>query len=530
MAEAPLSSFEARMHTLQGPDIRPISSVPDTSRDNVSQPEAPTGQPSPNDPPAVSSAASQPRKIVPAPWFFARVRAVYIGRAEFIPGKISHRWLIVCEVGFLITALGQIALTAVLMYLGATNRDRETGVKSELEACPELAVVDILWLSHPVYIGYFLLWAHWLKRKVLRLNIVRLVTAASQSSDVDGDPPDGAQNERTEATVPGQRLSDEDMKKLLPTPLNILIHMRLVALAPLLTWILYFITLPTWLARRHHCLSTSPHIYLLTAVIVSVVNLRIMVYSWGTLLYRGVDYLMRTLRSRLPSVVPLSQAALDRIPLVIYRAADCDVPLIEASISHRDSATTTSPGQTHPKNRLQPSGLFRVFPKPMAPPLRLPDVEDGTEETPLLNLEGPSDVEENPEGMPLIDLAEGSSAAVAPVQDSPYPYITVPDDEAKCTICLCDFTDSSGLAVTTELDVQLIRLNDSDPTRSDEPGHGALLRRLSCGHIYHKECIDPWLIEKSGRCPYCQKAVEIPGTVVKWSFWRILKYGYRRLS
>jgi hypothetical protein len=33
---------------------------------------------------------------------------------------------------------------------------------------------------------------------------------------------------------------------------------------------------------------------------------------------------------------------------------------------------------------------------------------------------------------------------------------------------------------------------------------GDTLRTLKCGHELHTSCIDPWLLERSGRCPVCR--------------------------
>ncbi len=36
---------------------------------------------------------------------------------------------------------------------------------------------------------------------------------------------------------------------------------------------------------------------------------------------------------------------------------------------------------------------------------------------------------------------------------------------------------------------------------------GDKLKVLPCGHEYHKECIEPWLLEKSSLCPLCKQNI-----------------------
>jgi len=37
---------------------------------------------------------------------------------------------------------------------------------------------------------------------------------------------------------------------------------------------------------------------------------------------------------------------------------------------------------------------------------------------------------------------------------------------------------------------------------------GEILRKLSCGHLYHKGCVDDWLL-KDKKCPVCKNEVKI---------------------
>jgi hypothetical protein len=41
----------------------------------------------------------------------------------------------------------------------------------------------------------------------------------------------------------------------------------------------------------------------------------------------------------------------------------------------------------------------------------------------------------------------------------------------------------------------------SCPVCTDDFVKGVKVRILPCGHIYHQDCIDPWLFERSGTCP-----------------------------
>ena len=38
--------------------------------------------------------------------------------------------------------------------------------------------------------------------------------------------------------------------------------------------------------------------------------------------------------------------------------------------------------------------------------------------------------------------------------------------------------------------------------------HGERLRCLPCGHRFHHQCVDPWLLNHSAACPLCQKSVQ----------------------
>ncbi|KAI8992989.1 hypothetical protein BD414DRAFT_482963 [Trametes punicea] len=119
-----------------------------------------------------------------------------------------------------------------------------------------------------------------------------------------------------------------------------------------------------------------------------------------------------------------------------------------------------------------------------------------------------------------------------------YPFVRLEGNRAVCAICLMDFEeprrvrgpkptghadhgppvvqqDSPKEEAGMSTDIQEIQVEEiteeernalqlDDAREQPQP-----LRLLPCGHAFHQTCVDPWLIDVSGRCPTCQRPVEI---------------------
>ncbi|TFK54206.1 hypothetical protein OE88DRAFT_1625140 [Heliocybe sulcata] len=125
-----------------------------------------------------------------------------------------------------------------------------------------------------------------------------------------------------------------------------------------------------------------------------------------------------------------------------------------------------------------------------------------------------------------------------------YPFVILEENRAACAICLTDFEEPKRIRAITDggddkargdgTDTAAIGKGGEDADAANRPveelrvgevteeeranllkledaGEGPQpLRLLGCGHVFHKTCLDPWLTDVSGRCPVCQRPVNLP--------------------
>lgn len=225
-----------------------------------------------------------------------------------------------------------------------------------------------------------------------------------------------------------------------------------------------------------------------------------------------------------PEVPKLSQRAVDRIPLVLYIPpppegfAEPAPPQPAASHPHVYPPSRQSTGATQVSNRSRRS-MFRFLKRRRT------------------RVKGKGKLVD--EEVPDIKGPEPGNLWEDRWEKGDFPFVRLEENRAACAICLMDFeppkkitgsiTDVPTSADKTEAapdaaPIEIVTVHepsehaeDDDDSDDDEnlrlqdAGEGVQpLRLLSCGHVFHKTCVDPWLVDVSGRCPTCQQRVDIP--------------------
>ncbi|KAI1791715.1 hypothetical protein LXA43DRAFT_920064 [Ganoderma leucocontextum] len=443
------------------------------------------------------------------------------------------------EIVRLVALLGysgvQIIIIIVIIIIGAKttsplplNADRNPPVsQSELSACSLLGAWILIWLGKLIIWGYLEIWVLRYKRRLRRAR--QAAQRQQRASRADLPPlefPHGAEQPGPDGgnAVPeeGEPLADGPREHHELCPLTwASVHLLVYKLDFLVSLIWYFVTVLIATEEGSRCREGAKDIRAGSFTIL------FMVYCHYTLtvLLPAIQVLMARHRAAQPLIGKLSKKDVDRIPLVLFiPPPPADTPASPISPLPR-SVTHPIPSPRPPPPPPSKRRRFISF----RPTFRRRDTRPGI-----------ADIERGAEAMSPID-EEGDDWDRIWERGS-YPFVRLPENRATCIICLTDFEaprrvsereratqptmipEGNGLEMRPlssldpalgveevrveaprDADARTIELADTGGSDAPQP-----LRLLSCGHVYHKECVDPWLIQNSGRCPYCSARVEIP--------------------
>ncbi|KAJ7647326.1 hypothetical protein FB45DRAFT_998488 [Roridomyces roridus] len=326
--------------------------------------------------------------------------------------------------------------------------------------------------------------------------------AAPNSATLAHPPPIGTSS--TSGTAEGQQ----------PPLQHSVLYSRLSILSSLFTLSWFLTAHILQYTSIHTCRFSSPHLWWLTfgilcimyLVVLEVIILGVVVFLIAPIIFLIWNiFLMCLGRHPLqnptmirPDIGKLSPSVVDRIPLVMYIPPPPDAP--PGSIKIPEAVYSYPP---KPPPAAKPKRRFKF--------IRRRSNKDAASDVP----------ERTPKDMGKPQTWEDHW------EYSGYPFVMLEGNRAACAICLMDFEEPKRIA---EPESSLVPSTTGDAPSSatlvieevpaqvgegvlklEDAGEGAQpLRLLACGHVFHKTCLDPWLCDVSGRCPVCQRAVELP--------------------
>ncbi|KAJ6593910.1 hypothetical protein B0H19DRAFT_977069 [Mycena capillaripes] len=412
----------------------------------------------------------------------------------------------------------QVVLIITMLSIASRTESKTMPGRNEWAGCARLGAWSCIYVFRVVFSSSLTYWGYLRDRKAH-------ANAEDSENAADGSSRPAAAN--TPPQLPSSGLStgapsSPNNPPELPLPHSIL-YSRLSILSSLITLSWFLTAHILEYTSIHTCRFSSPHIWWLTfgilcimyLVVLEVVVLGFVVFVvapiiflvWNIFLMCLGRHPMQNPTMIRPDVAKLSPSVVDRIPLVMY------IP---------------PPPDTLPESIPIPEAVYSYPPKSTAPakPKRRFKF--------LHRRRGNKDASSAPAG----DLPERTPQQAGEPQTwqdhwehTGYPFVILPGNRASCAVCLMDFEEPKRIAdhdaiptapssSTTEplpstSAIQEVSVETTAGTdnqlKLEDAGEGAVpLRLLACGHVFHKTCLDPWLTDVSGRCPVCQRAVELP--------------------
>lgn len=177
---------------------------------------------------------------------------------------------------------------------------------------------------------------------------------------------------------------------------------------------------------------------------------------------------MGMVRPRTPQPERLTDADLASCPLVAY-IPDPSEPLPEPSIYDGASKAESVHSRAESLSRMRASALLK---KAMG--------RDNSN-TPSSPIEPPS--KPQPKGVPI------QPGEADPSRLNGLPGVVLSAHQVTCAICQSSFLPPREVPGKAMYEVET-------------------LRQLPCKHVFHQECVDNWLTNHSGVCPYCSQNVK----------------------
>ncbi|KAF8629658.1 hypothetical protein AX17_005597 [Amanita inopinata Kibby_2008] len=271
------------------------------------------------------------------------------------------------------------------------------------------------------------------------------------------------------------------------------------------------------------CRHTSPHLWWLVfgilcimyLMVLEVLILGIFVFIVGPVIFLVWNVILITLgRHPLqnptiinPEIGKLPKSIVERIPLVMY-IPPAPVGFEGEGLAKPETAYTYPPGQP-PLGKTAPRTRFKFLRR-----ISFKARRDGGSDSTVRDSE-------------VAEQKAVSTSWESSWEQGELPFVVLEDNRAACAICLTDFEAPKKKQTSPEATKDgLVHKHDvcsndrlliiaeeerNGQLRLEDAGEGAQpLRLLQCGHVFHQICLDPWLTDVSGRCPVCQRAVEVP--------------------